>query len=178
MTDPAIPVIPVPAKPSLRERLFSAATLKALAAVAVIAAASTFAAWRIWLKPQREIARMRYETSNDVLQLYALQQRYATAKGTYASDLDSLLALTPDPAARKRMMGEHLDLATLTVVGDARKFKIEANVLDAERTLVKIRGPITDKPAPRPEMVAPQETIIGLGSDGRPLTNAHPAHGF
>lgn len=101
-----------------------------------------FAIARACHKPQQALTQKHYATSQDVLELYRLQIRYKTARGAYANDLDSLLSITPDAAARKARMGEHLDMSTLAVVGNAKHFKIEANVLDPERTFVSIRGPI------------------------------------
>jgi hypothetical protein len=159
---------PKPAAPSWKERLFSAQALKMLVLTAALGAAAAAGGWQVWLKPQRDVARMRFETTRDVLSLYGLEMQYKKAKGVYASDLDALLALAPDGAARKADMGRHLDLTTLAIVGDAQKFKIEANVLDADRTLIKIRGPIQDRPAPRAEIVVP--LAAGSGVDGgRPV---------
>jgi hypothetical protein len=146
----------------------SPATLRLIVAALAVGAAASGAGWWFWLKPQLDVARLRSETTADVLTLYGLQMRYHQRKRTYANDLDSLLALEPDGAARKARMNGHLDLSTLAIVGDATKFKIEANVLDLQRTLIKIRGPIRDRPAPRPEVIV-RETGLGLGGDGRPV---------
>jgi hypothetical protein len=165
---------PAPAaapRPSWTQRLFNPSSARGLLLALATGAAAAGGGWWFWLKPHQELARVRFETDSDVLKLYGLQLRYKKAKGTYASDLDALLSLEPDAAARKARMADHMDLATLTIVGDAKKFKIEANVLDAERTLVKIRGPIQDRPAPRSEANV-RETGIGPGGDGLPVAPA------
>jgi len=176
MNAPATPEIPVPQRLSWQQRLFTPALFKMLLAAAALGAATAGAAWWAWLRPARDAAAMRAATVDDVLALYGLEMRYAKAKGSYASDLDTLLTLTPDGAQRKARMAGHLDLSTLAIVGDARKFKIEANALDAERTLVKIKGPIADRPAPRTEVLL-QDTGTGLGSDGKPLAPAPAPRG-
>jgi hypothetical protein len=172
------PSVPAPAalRPRLdwRERIFSGTSLSLLFGALAVGAAAAGAGWKLWLKPQQDLARLRFETTADVLTLYALETRYKRAKGVYANDLDALLAQEPDAAARKSRMGTHLDLSTLAVVGDAKKFKIEANVLDAARTLIKIRGPLPDRPTPRAEGPLAPETGLTLGADGRPIAPEPP----
>ncbi|NNN04896.1 MAG: hypothetical protein HKL90_03250 [Elusimicrobia bacterium] len=179
MSDPAAPPPATAApRPSWRQRLFSAASLRLMFGALVVGAAASGAAWRLWLKPQNDAQRKRFETTEDVLELYGLQLKYARAHGFYASDLDALLALAPDGAARKARMAGHLDLTTLAVVGDAKKFKIEANVLDDDRTLVKILGPIFDRPwAPKAGPTL-EETGGSVGQNGLPVAAPAPApHG-
>src|SRR5579859_7611318 len=153
-------------RPNWSERLLSAAALRAAGASLLVGLAGAAAAWRVWLVPREEAWRKRSETAQDVLKLYGLQMSYKKAKGVYANDAASLLSLAPDAAERKARMAEHLDLSTLAVVGDARRFKIEANVLDAERTLVSIRGPIADRPPARPEpaLRAEKPAAVDTGS--------------
>jgi len=158
-----------PPRPHWKETLLAPRSLKLICGALALGAAVSGGAWKLWLQPQRDLAERRYATSLDVAKLYGLQKRYYRLKGVYANDVDSLLALEPDGAALKARMGEHLDLATLTVVGNAKQFKIEANVLNPERTLVKIRGPISELPPARTEAPAPQERGVGTGSDGRPV---------
>ena len=159
----------LPERPNWKESLFSAATLRLMIGALALGTAAAGAGWIFWLKPRQDDARLHFDTAADVLALYGLEQRYKQAKGVYASDLDALLAQEPDAAARKARMGVYIDLSTLTVVGDAQKFKIEANVLDAGRTLIKIRGPLPDRPKQRTEASLPPEIGLSVGADGRPI---------
>ncbi len=170
MSDPAA-ASPAPAapRPPWKERLFSASSLRLLFGALILGAAASGAAWQIWLKPLRVAQRQRFETTKDVLELYGLQLKYARAHGFYAGDLDALLALAPDGAARKARMAGHLDLTTLAVVGDAKKFKIEANVLDDDRTLIKIMGPIVDRPWSPKAGPTLEETGSAVGQNGLPV---------
>ena len=176
MSDPAA-TLPAPAapRPSWKERLFSAASLRLMFGALVLGAAASGAAWQFWMKPQRETQRKRFQTTNDVLELYGLQMQFARAHGFYAGDLDALLALTPDGAARKARMAGYLDLTTLAVVGDAKKFKIEANVLDEDRTLIKIQGPIVDRPWSPKAGPTLEETGGTIGQNGLPVAAPPPA---
>jgi hypothetical protein len=151
------------APPASRTPLLIAATL-------AIAAAGTAAAWHLWLRPQRDVAALRAAALNDVGRLYALQLKYRQARGAYASDLDSLLSAADDRADFKTRLSSHVDLNTLAVVGDASRFRIEANVLDADRTLLKIKGPVrTYRVAPSP---ADLPTALPATSDGAPIAPA------
>lgn len=100
------------------------------------------ATYYVFLKPQRELAQRRYDAQIAMLRLYDLQIAHHRAAGAYANDLAALLRLSPDGAALKATLDATTDSATLTVVGDAEKFKLEANIRDPERTLIKIKGPL------------------------------------
>ena len=121
--------------------------LTALAAGLALGAAGAAVGWRVWLKPRRQESELRYETLRDITALFGLQLSYKIAKGTYANDLDALLTITPNSAALKARLAAHVDLSTLAVVGNAEKFKIEANVRDKDRTLMKLKGPLHEQPA-------------------------------
>ena len=116
---------------------------RAAAIAAAVATGASIAAglWWVRLRPQSAASQRRYETFMDVLKLYDLQVAHKKVKGIYAGNLESLLVLSPDPAALKARLSAHADINTLTVVGNAERFKIEANVLDPQRTLIKIKGP-------------------------------------
>ena len=77
--------------------------------------------------------------------------------------LAALLSVSPDAAALKARLAANADMNTLAVVGTADKFKIELNVLDPERTSIKIRGPV----APRWEVSTASECIGDIIPDGR-----------
>ena len=113
-----------------------------LALVLAAGAAGTAAGWKLWLEPMRPIAERRYQTHQALMRLYDMQLAYHGARGTYADDLESLLASAPDGARVGGILRANADYATLTVVGDARRFRLEANVLDPGRTVIKIRGPM------------------------------------
>ncbi|MBI4371270.1 MAG: hypothetical protein HY552_03115 [Elusimicrobia bacterium] len=137
------------APPTEKPRRLSALVLAAAAAGLAAGLGAGALVWRLRLEPRYEAALRRYETVQDVMALYGLQERYKRAWGVYADGLDALLSIAPDgPALRARMAG-HLDLATLAVVGGADRFKIEANALDGERTLVRVRGPVAQAPPAR-----------------------------
>ena len=109
--------------------------------IAALAIGLAIGLW-LWARPQSEFSPKRYETARDILTLFDLQLSYKNAKGVYANDLDSLLAISPQGAAIKARLAQHLDMGTLVVGGGADKFRLEANALDAQRTLVKISGPV------------------------------------
>lgn len=96
----------------------------------------------LYLKPMRAIAEKRYQSHLCLIRLYDLQIAYHAAHETYANDLDTLLATAPDAAELRAQLKNSVDINTLTVVGDAERFRLEANVLDEQRTSVKIRGPL------------------------------------
>jgi hypothetical protein len=148
-----------------KERLFAPRTLGFAAAGLAVGLAAAGIGWKVWLVPQRRIAVLREETVRDVMALYDLQVKYKRAHGTYANGLDALLPFAPDPAALKARMAAHLDLSTLAVVGSADKFRIEANVLDGERTLVKIAAPSRTGPPP-PTAAIPMAVPASGDSDG------------
>lgn len=142
-------------------------TVKALLAGLVVGGLCAAGGWWFWLKPQRAVARMRYETMQDVSTLFGLQLHYFKVKGVYAPDLDTLLALSPDRDEFKARMAGHLDMSTLAVVGDAERFKVEANVLDKDRTLIKIKGPIETPKRVAP--VLPPLAAPRVDADGAPI---------
>lgn len=157
MTEPSSP------PPTWRRRLahprILAAMLAGIAAGLILAAGG----WRWYLRPRREIARIRYDTLQDLMALYALQVAHHKSAGTYADNLDALLADAKDAAALKARLAKHVDLDTVTIVGNAERFKLEANALDGERSLIKVKGPVMPRraskpPAPLPEpSSAPQD---------------------
>lgn len=158
------------AQPTWKEKMLHPRNLKALAlgtalglTVGGLAAA---ASWWFYLKPMRKVAELRYQTMKDVSILFGLQLHYFTVKGVYAPDLDALLTLSPDRDEFKARMAGHLDMTTLTVVGDAEHFKVEANVLDKDRTLIKIKGPVKTvrRAAPVLPLAAPR-----VDADGAPI---------
>lgn len=116
--------------------------LLAVAGGVALGSAAAAAWWRFSVVPERALVRKRYQSTMDIATLYGLQLSYKRARGTYANDLASLLSVDPDGAALKASLAANVDMNTLTVVGDANKFKIELNVLDSGRTLIKIKGPI------------------------------------
>lgn len=152
---------PTDAKPTL------APTLAALAAAVVLGLLGAAGVRRVWLKPQWDASDRRFETSRDLMTLYSLQLDHKAAKGVFAGDLDSLLALSPEGAALKARLAAHVDMNTLAVVGDAERFKLEANVLDPERTLIKVRGPILESAA-GPAPAADAASASGL-NEGAPI---------
>jgi Na+-transporting NADH:ubiquinone oxidoreductase subunit NqrC len=158
------------AKLSWRERIFHLQTLKILAlGLAVgLPVAAAFRHFRI--QPQLAANQKRYQATLDVARLYALQVSYKKAKGTYANDLDSLLALARDGAALKANLAANADLSTLAVDGDKDKFKIELNVLDADRTPIKFHGPLTDRPR-APSHVLMPSLAPPPNSNGKPLSS-------
>ncbi len=116
--------------------------LLAVAGAVALGAAAAATWWRFSIAPKRALVQKRYQATMDIATLYGLQLSYKRARGTYANDLASLLSVDPDGAALKASLGANTDMNTLTVVGDANKFKIELNVLDPDRTLIRIKGPI------------------------------------
>lgn len=149
-----------------KERLSHPKTFLAVAAGMAVGALGVAGGWQFYLKPLRRVADLRYETMQDVSTLFGLQLHYKKVRGVYAPDLETLLSLSPDREDFKARMREHLDLNTIAVVGDAEKFKVEANVLDAERTLIRIKGPIETR-EPTPESALPlNESTTAAGPDG------------
>jgi hypothetical protein len=116
--------------------------LATIAGGALLGVAIFAATYFVFLKPARDLAQRRYDAQMAMLELYDLQIAHKRAAGAYANDLGALLRLSPGGAALKAKLNATTDPATLTVVGDAEKFKLEANVRDAERTLIKIKGPL------------------------------------
>jgi hypothetical protein len=151
------------------QRLLSARTLTTVAAGLLIGLGAAFVGRRVWLAPKKEIARRRFETARDVMRLYGLQLRYKKEKGVYANDLDSLLSVDPDAAELSAGFADHLDTTTLEIDGSSTTFRIEANVLDAERTLVKIKGPVPEFPTRRKAPVLPATAAGSEPDEGAPL---------
>lgn len=150
-------------------------SLKSIGLGTGLAAILLAGAWAVWIRPMKAEAKMQAETSMDVSALFALQLKYKEAKGVYANDLDTLLSISPDRDAIKARLSRNVDMATFAVVGDAAKFKIEANMLDGERTLIKMKGPAkTYKDDGGPRMTeAP--TSAGSGNEtGAPVAPPRP----
>lgn len=112
----------------------------ALVAGALITAAWLGIVWKTELVPIRAAADVRFRSHNALMRLYELQLKHHKANGTFAGDLETLLAGVPDAEKLREELKATTDINTLAVIGDAQKFRLEANVLDAERTLVKFRG--------------------------------------
>lgn len=116
-----------------------------LALTLALAAAGTGAGWRFYLKPILATADIRYRSHQCLMRLYDLQIAYQDAHGVFANDLDTLLASASDgPQLHEKLRGS-VDLNTLAVLGDASRFRLEVNILDPERTAVKIRGPLGER---------------------------------
>ena len=142
----------------------------ALAGGLALGAAAAAAWWHVVAAPQEALVQKRVQATLDISRLYGLQLSYKRVKGTYANDLGSLLLIDPDGAALKARLAANVDLNTLAVVGDADKFKIELNVLDPERTLIKVKGPV----APRGPAAAPpvlQTQAPPMNADGAPISS-------
>ena len=120
-------------------------TLFFMALSLTVGAAGAGVGWQVYLKPIRALAYTRYESHLALMRLYDLQVAYRAANGTYANDLDTLLASAPDAAQLREKLKATVDINTLAVVGDANRFRLEANVLDPQRTSVKIRGPLGER---------------------------------
>ena len=117
--------------------------------------------WQFYLKPIRAIAEKRIQTQKAMIRLYDLQMTFRGAHGTFANDPETLINSAPDASALREQLKANADYSTLTVVGDAEKFKLESNVLDPERTAIKIRGPFptsTPKPVEREALPEPVQT--------------------
>ncbi len=152
-----------------KERLTDRRTLLAAGAGLAAGLAGAAAGWQVYLKPQRELAQLRYDAMNDVLTLYGLQTEYQRAHGAYAGDLETLLTYAPERTAIKARLAAHVDINTVAVVNEGAKFKIEVNVLDKDRTLVKIKGPppeFVPRDAPK-ALVEPGQAVDG--DAGRPV---------
>lgn len=128
-----------------KARLSDPRTLYIIAAALAAGAAGAAAGWHIYLKPIRAIAAVRYQSHAGLMRLYDLQLAYHAKHGVYADGLDALLASTPDGAQLREKLKVTMDLETLAVIGDGDRFRLEANVLDPQRTSVKIRGPLGER---------------------------------
>ena len=124
-----------------KRQLFSPRSLAAMAVAGVLSAAAAYGYWKTVLKPLQEISEKRYKSHMTLMRLYELQLAYRKTHETYAKDLDSLLASAADGPQLRAQLQATVDMATLAVIGDADRFRLEANILDHERTLVKFRGP-------------------------------------
>jgi hypothetical protein len=151
-----------------KQRLTHWSTFAVIAAGAAIGFGLQFAVKRATGDADQAITLKRYHASIDLSRLYGLQAAYKRAKGAYANDLASLLSVDPDAAALKASLAANVDMNTLAVVGDAKKFKIELNVLDPDRTPIKIRGPIQTKTA-APEPAALPAPPPPSNADGAPI---------
>lgn len=138
-----------PSEPSFFARLKTALleprTLFLIALSLALGAAGAAAGRHFYLKPLRAVAYTRYQSHLALMRLYDLQMAYRGANGTFANDLDTLLAGAPDAAKLREQLAASVDINTLAVVGDANRFRLEANIRDAERTSVKIRGPLGER---------------------------------
>jgi hypothetical protein len=150
------------------QKLRHRSTLAKLAGVLVLGAALGAGGWYVKIRPLLQVNRMRHESTLDIARMYGLQLSYKKQNGVYANDLDALLSAAPDRAALKANLVKNVDMTTLAVVGDARKFKIELNVLDADRTPIRVRGPIAPR---RPKTPAPTmtEASAQMNADGTPV---------
>ncbi|MEK7233743.1 MAG: hypothetical protein AAB268_08000 [Elusimicrobiota bacterium] len=127
---------------NLKERFSDPRTLSIIALSLALGAVGAGIGWHIYLKPIRAVASTRYQSHLCLMRLYDLQMAYRTAHETFANDLDTLLAAAPDGAQLREKLKATVDINTLAVVGDATRFRLEVNILDPERTSVKIRGPV------------------------------------
>ncbi|MFI5362502.1 MAG: hypothetical protein ACHQ49_11075 [Elusimicrobiota bacterium] len=154
-----------------KERLTHQTTILAVAGGLVLGAAGTAAWWRVSFAPSRALTEKRVQATLDIARLYALELSYKQAHGAYANDLNALLSAGRDGAALKASLAANVDMNTLAVVGDAQKFKIELNVLDAGRTLIKVKGPVVPRaqsaaaPSVMPAPAPPQN------ADGAPINS-------
>lgn len=114
--------------------------LAKIAVSAVLAGVGAFGYWSTQLKPLQQTAEVRYRSHMAMMRLIELQDAYFKAHATYANDLDSLLAGAPDAAKLRDDLKSSVDFNTLAVIGTAQRYRLEANVLDPERTAVKFRG--------------------------------------
>ena len=130
------------------------------------------AGWYVSIRPKLRVDRMRYESVLDIAKLYGLQLSYKKAHGVYADGLDALLSEAPDRDALKKNLAANVDMDTLAVVGGPAKFKIELNVLDPDRTPIRVRGPIQPRRAPGAPVFLPEQAPP-MNADGAPLASGH-----
>lgn len=116
-----------------------------VALVLAVVAAGSAVYKKTVLKPELALATMRYEAQMGLMRLYDLQMEYRKGHEAYANDLEALLATAPDGAQLREKLKANMDISTLAVIGDADRFRLEANILDPQRTLVKIRGPLGER---------------------------------
>jgi len=149
--------------------------LMTMGASLVLSAVGLAATWYLYLAPIQADAIKLSETVIDISNLYGLQMRYKESNKSYANDLETLLAMTPDREAFKARLARNVDMTTLAVVGDAKKFKLEANVLDRERTLVRLRGPVVDPVATAEPKMTEASGQAGGGIElGKPVATPRP----
>jgi hypothetical protein len=99
------------------------------------------------LKSEYDLTLLRAEAQMDLLRLEGLQLDYKKRRGAFAADLGALLGSAPDGgSALRARLQKHTHLETLVVGGDEESYRLEANVRDAERTLLVIRGPRPSNP--------------------------------
>ena len=154
-----------------KQRVTPRTTLIAIAGALALGAAAAVAWWCFSVVPARALLRKRSRSVTAIAKLYGLQLSYKRAHGTYANDLASLLSVDPDRAALKAALAANVDMNTLAVVGDANKFKIELNVLDSGRTLLRLKGPLAPfafaaAPATPTTPTAPASP---MSADGAPI---------
>lgn len=99
------------------------------------------AAWKLQVQPARAEAALQDRAHAALMRLFDLQTAYYEAHETYAVGLDAILMSAPDAQKLRSELKAVVDLETLVIVGDDERFRIEANVLDSRRSLVKFRGP-------------------------------------
>jgi hypothetical protein len=98
--------------------------------------------WAVKIKPLAAVAERRYQSHLALMRLYDLQLAYRAERGTYADGLDAILMFAPDGVQLREQLKASVDLNTVAVVGDRDRFRLEVNILDPERTSVKLRGPL------------------------------------
>ena len=129
----------------LKSRFADPKVLMYIALALAFSVAACGVGWQYYLKPQRKIAFTRYQSHQLLMKLYDLQLAYHAAHGTYADGLDALLASSPDGAQLRQQLRACVDLNTLAVLGEQDRFRLEVNILDPQRTAVKIRGPLGER---------------------------------
>lgn len=120
-------------------------TLFIVALALSLGAAGAALGRQVYLKPIRATASTRYQSHLALMRLYDLQMAYRGANGAFANDLPTLLATAPDGPKLREQLAASVDIETLAVVGDAHRFRLEANIRDEQRTSVKIRGPLGER---------------------------------
>jgi hypothetical protein len=154
-----------------RRRLNEPRTWLVIAGGVLAGAVATGVWWKYSLVPDQALVQKRYQSTMDIARMYGLQLAYKRAHGTYANDFASLLSVAPEAAELKASLAANVDMNTLTVVGDANKFKIELNVLDSERTPIRVKGPVAERKS-APEPAAVPAPVAPMNSDGAPIVPA------
>ncbi|MEQ1919004.1 MAG: hypothetical protein ABL955_07375 [Elusimicrobiota bacterium] len=108
---------------------------------AILALAGVGAVWKFYVLPVRAVSNIRFQAHGCLMRMYDLQLAYHGTHGAYANDLETLLASASDGAQLREKLKASVDINTLAVVGDATRFRLEINMLDPQRTALKIRGP-------------------------------------